>query len=233
MRALLLLGEQRARQACCSHSAGIVASSCAKALLGARRSARRTRGRSGRSGARPSPGRRAPGSRSPRPTACATRASSASSSVRNSVSETGTPARAQLEEELHQHGRAPVSARGGAGTPAARTGARPARSSAARRAATGSVFFGSPPRSASGGMSSATSSLIQSSSSEVEGFFFSPGVARSSKNALSASASSSCFRSREVHVDDARASSPRPGSGCSGRSSGAGRRPAAPSRCCW
>ena len=44
-----------------------------------------------------------------------------------------------------------------------------------------------------GRMSSATSSLSQSSSSEVDGFFFSPGVSRSSKNAASASASSSCF----------------------------------------
>ena len=53
----------------------------------------------------------------------------------------------------------------------------------------------SPLRSASGGPSSASSSYSQSRSTEVDGFFFSPGVARTSKNAASASASSSFFRS--------------------------------------
>ncbi len=51
-------------------------------------------------------------------------------------------------------------------------------------------------------MSSATSSLIQSSSSEVEGFFFRPGVSRTSKNAASASRQQLLLQVREVHPDD-------------------------------
>ena len=141
---------------------------------------------------------------------------------------------AQLEEELHQHG-------GGA-----LQRARRCMNTSCSNRCTSCSFFEqravqdrnhllarSVLRSASGAMSSATSSLIQSSSSEVEGFFFRSRCGahleerpRAPPPAAPASGSGSAPRRW-------RASSPRPGSGCSGRSSGAGRRPAAPSRCCW
>src|SRR6185312_10347511 len=58
----------------------------------------------------------------------------------------------------------------------------------------GTMIFLSLLRSASGGMSSASRSFSQSSNSEVDGFFFSPGMSRSSKKTSSASCSKAFFK---------------------------------------
>ena len=54
-------------------------------------------------------------------------------------------------------------------------------------------LFRSPLFNASTGMSSASNSFSQSSNSDVEGFFFNPGISRTSKKTRSASPSKSFF----------------------------------------
>ena len=86
-------------------------------------------------------------------------------------------------------------------------------------------------RNCSGVMSSLSSSFSQSSSSEVDGFFFRPGHLAHVEEDAQRLCDQLLLNPGKCDVDDRAPSSACRGSGCSGRSSGAGRRPAAPFRC--
>ena len=95
----------------------------------------------------------------------------------------------------------------------------------------GISLLGSRSRSVSGAMSSTSSSFSQSSSSRGRGLLLEARHLAHLEEDAQRLRDQPLLDAGEVHVDDGAASSRRRGSGCSGRSSGAGRRPAAPSRC--
>ena len=147
------------------------------------------------------------------------------------VDRDGQLVRPQVVEEIDQHGGAGARLSGvvrGSWRPGGRAGACPARSE--QRAGHQRYGRGGVRVDLGGG-----GVFGQQQAQPVQQFgrrrlFFRPGASRSAKKLSSAARSTSCFSSGNARPRS-RAWSRGRGSGCSGRSSGAGTRRAGPSRC--